>query len=372
MEYARDHALTRSLASAIAGSGPARPDGDAREWLDHALRHRVHLLLADRIGANGRGSGWPPAIAAELSKLLGAAVLVDAVRHDECVGVFSALHARGIRAVVFKGGALAHTVYRVPYLRPRVDTDVLILKADLPAVERVFAARGYSRPIETSGALITQQCHFERLDRSGVVHAWDVHWKIVNVQAAADALTYEEICRDGVALPAIGSAVAPSTLAAMLLACLHRVAHHADAPDLLWLMDIHLLAGRLSEDEWRRLVALARERGVWAACARSLSRTRTVFDTLVPPFVAEALDAPGDDPSARLLDPGLRQIDLVRADLAALATWSARLRLVRQHVFPPAAFMMARYGVRRRAALPWWYIVRLWSGVPKWFRRLKP
>ena len=403
MEDARDHALTRRLAGAIAGTGPARPEGGARAWVAAAERHRVHVLLAERAleqssvagrqsSADGRQSerpsgvggpasgaggpatdrGWPADVAASLSDMLAGAVLVDAVRHDEAVRVLSALHAAGVRAVVFKGGALAYTVYRRPYLRPRTDTDILIAKADLPAVERAFAALGYARPAETSGGLITQQCHFDRTDPSGIFHAWDVHWKVVNVQAVADALTYEEIVRDASALPALASALAPSTAASLVLACLHRVAHHGDSPNLLWLLDIHLLAGRMTAADWPPLVTNARARGVWAACAQSLSRARERFGTALPPAVAVAIDEPCDDATARFLDPGLRQIDVMRADLAALPTWSARCQLVREHVFPPAAFMAARYGVRHRVMLPWWYMRRLCAGGPKWFRRLRP
>jgi hypothetical protein len=381
MQDARDQALIRSLAGTLAGRGPARPEGDARACAAAAVRHRVHLLLADRIAANPEPSssgrrqssdGWPDEVAASLSEMLGAAVLLDAVRHEEAVRVFEALNASGVRAVVFKGGALAQTVYRRPYLRPRTDTDVLIAKADLAAVERTFGALGYQQPAETSGGLITQQCHFDRTDASGIFHAWDIHWKVVNVQAAADALSYDEICRDGVVLPALASAVAPSIPASLILACLHRVAHHGDSPSLLWLMDIHLLAERLSAGDWRQLIALTQTRGVWAACAQSLSRAREMFGTVLPPFVAATLEQPHDDATVRFLDPELRQIDVVRADLIALPTWSARCRLVREHVFPPASFMVARYGVRHRAMLPWWYMCRLCLGGPKWFRRLRP
>jgi hypothetical protein len=371
MEQAPDLALTRRLAAAIAGIAPARPGGEARVWVDHARRHRVDALLADRVARVGPDGGWPADIGAELSALLRAMVLVDAVRQAEAARVFAALDSRGVRAVVFKGGALAHTLYEKSYLRPCADTDILIRTEDLPSVDAAFVACGYRRPTETSGELITRQCHFERTDASGLHHVWDVHWKIVNVHAVGDALTYDEICRDAVMVKALGSAMAPSPVPAMLLACLHRVAHHNDAPKLVWLLDIHLLAAAFAEEDWRRLLMLARERGVWAACARSLARTREVFDSPLPPFVDAALQEPGDDATSALFDPRLRQIDLMRADLAALPTWSARVRLLRQHVLPPAAFMRARYGIRFGVALPWWYVVRLISGGPRWFRRLR-
>lgn len=191
------------------------------------------------------------------------------------------------------------------------------------------------------------------------------------MQALAGALTYDEILREAVPVPALGAtASSPCPVHALLLACLHRVAHHADSPELLWLMDIHLLAGRLSADEWRVLLELARARAIWGVCAHSLACARAAFHTTFPPPVLEALDERPDDRSRALLAPGLRQIDLLRADLAALRTWTARVRLVREHLLPPATFMAARYGVTHRVALPWFYVRRICRGVPKWFRRL--
>jgi hypothetical protein len=372
MALAHDLVVRRGIAAAITGSGPANAGEWAAEWLLHATAGRVAVLLADRVATDSSRAAWPPEIAAHLSKLLGAAVLANAVRDAECARVFAALHLAGVHAIVFKGAALAHTIYRRPYLRQRVDTDILVAKPDLPSVDGTFAALGYSRPIETSGTLITQQSHFERTDACGIFHAWDVHWKVVNVHAVADSLTYADISRDGVAVPALGPVVAPSPPASLLLACLHRVAHHGDALDLCWLMDLHLLSGHLSSDDWRTFIELARARGIWTACAQSLARTREVFDTAVPSFVADALEDRPDDATRRLLDPALRQIDVVRADLAALPTWMARCQMLREHVFPPATFMVARYGVRRRATLPWWYVRRICAGGPKWLRRRRP
>jgi hypothetical protein len=371
MEGTHERARLRHLAAAIVGSAAAPPADEAAATIDLARRHRVHLALADRLFEDPLHGGWPDDRLAALTALTGASLLVEAVVHAESVAVLCALHARGLRPIVFKGGALAHTIYRRPHLRPRTDTDLLIPRSALPVVDQAFAALGYRKPVETSGELVTHQCHFEKAQGPGLLHAWDVHWKISNAQAVADALTFEEIGRDAVPIPSLDSVAAPSTFHALLLACLHRVAHHADAPDLLWLLDIHLLAGRMPHEEWPRFIALARSRAVWAACARSLAQTRDLFRTALPPFVVDAVDEPVDDPSARLLAPGLRQVDVLRADLAALPTWSARWRLIREHAFPPAAFMAARYGVHRPAALPWWYVRRICQGGPKWFRRIR-
>ena len=46
-----------------------------------------------------------------------------------------------------------------------------------------------------------------------------------------------------------------SPVHALLVACIHRVAHHRGTERLIWLLDIHLLASRLEEREWTALVS---------------------------------------------------------------------------------------------------------------------
>ena len=50
--------------------------------------------------------------------------------------------------------------------------------------------------------------------------------------------------------------------------------------------------------------------------------------------------------------------------------WTTRLQLVRERLFPPAAYMRARSGTdSARTPLPILYLRRLWRGVPRWLER---
>ena len=79
---------------------------------------------------------------------------------------------------------------------------------------------------------------------------------------------------------------------------MHRVAHHNDADDLIWLYDIHLLAGRLSADGWRELTALARWTQVTAVCAAGLEAAADAFGTMIPVEAAGLRDADARQPTA--------------------------------------------------------------------------
>ena len=60
--------------------------------------------------------------------------------------------------------------------------------------------------------------------------------------------------------------------------------------------------------------------------------------------------------------------DVLASDLAELPGWRARARLVKEHAFPPAAFMRTRYGIESAMWLPALYVHRLVTGAFKWLR----
>jgi hypothetical protein len=103
---------------------------------------------------------------------------------------------------------------------------------------------------------------------------------------------------------------------ALLLACLHRVAHHFDPPTLIWVYDIHLLASSMSEDETARFVRLAVDGGLAAICARGLGLAQHHFRTTLPAAFDHLVPA-GDEPLAAYMDQGFRPV-VARTPLSAV------------------------------------------------------
>src|SRR5215510_12731343 len=145
----------------------------ASRTTDRARAHRIHLLLADR---------WA---LPELADELRAAVALDAAREAELRSVIAAL--ADVKPVLIKGAALAYTHYGRSELRPREDTDLLISDDDKERVTAALENLGYERTTEVDGELVTGQFHFQRRDACGVRHPLDVHWRISNVRAFAEA-----------------------------------------------------------------------------------------------------------------------------------------------------------------------------------------
>jgi hypothetical protein len=278
-----------------------------------------------------------------------------------------------IDLVVMKGAAIAHTHYPQPHLRPRADSDLVIRADDRGRLAAVLEACGYAATSAVDGSLVTQQRQWTRTLGRDLVHALDVHWGVFNPRAFADVLTTEELLERSVRVPALaGSARGPHPVHALLIACVHRVAHHKGENDLLWLYDIRLLAESLSVVEAADFVRLAVQRKVAAVCADSLLAAERSVGARLPPSLQSWIDGASwreaREPTAAFLVHE-RQVDRLVSDLRVLGNVRARVHLVVQHLFPRPEYMLRQHGVRSRVQLPYLYLRRMIEGIPRWFRR---
>jgi hypothetical protein len=188
----------------------------------------------------------------------------------------------------------------------------------------------------------------------------------------AGLLSYEELVRNAIDVPLLAPrARGLSAAHALVLACVHRVAHHFDSNRLIWLYDIHLLASALSVREWEQFLTLIEQRRVAAVCRRSLDRAAQSFATNVPSAVRSdmRLRTPSAPEASAAYTRPRRVVQDVATDLQALSSWRDRLQLVREHLFPPRQYMREVYSMSRRAPLPWLYASRAVRGAWRWLDR---
>jgi hypothetical protein len=295
----------------------------------------------------------------------------EILRRREAARVLEAFRSRGPDVLLVKGAALAYSVYEEAWLRPRVDTDLLVDSGSVGAADRLLRGIGYAPAAGLStGEFVSHQVAYEHRDRHGLSHVIDLHRKTVNPQLLADALPFAVLWQDAVEVHrGEVRGRAPSLAGSLLLACVHRLAHHQQHERLVWLYDIHLLAGALDDAGWNRVMSTARERGITSVCRDGLEAAAARLGTAVPAAVLAALDAAAEDEPSRVYTEGpQRRLDVLRADLRGLPRWRDRLQLLAEHAFPPASFVMARYAARRRALLPVLYAHRLVTGAWKWLR----
>jgi len=107
---------------------------------------------------------------------------------------------------------------------------------------------------------------------------------------------------------------------------------------------------------------------VSGVCAAGLAAARQAFETALPQDLLERLErqsiASGE--ASRGFINGQTNLSLLMSDMKLIARWPERLRLLRQHVFPPPAYMFRTYGTSSRPLLPALYTKRLFTGAWRW------
>jgi len=333
----------------------------------------VRWIAASRLGVllqeTCRAASRSDPIWVELSSTIHRELAVSALQERELRRLLDAFAAAGQSPILLKGAALAYTIYGNPAVRPRGDVDFLIRESDEHPTRRLLEALGYSPELDVPGGLVSTQFHFGRTDSFGVRHECDVHLKMSNAQAYADCLTYDAILRDAIRCPRLHQdALAPAPFHSLVIACVHRIAHHHDVDDLIWLWDIHLLAESLTAEEWTRVVEVSRTRQLSLAVLRGLERARQAFGGAGHDHVIARLAADTDDRTLPLFGQQTTMLHVLFSDLRTLQTFRARLRLVRDHLFPPFSYVRQRYPRCPAALLPLAYVYRMGRGAPKWLR----
>jgi len=364
------------LSAIIRGETPSwspsgRPDFQA-DFLEACLTHGVAPLITKQLRRTSAWEEWPPGIRAGLESLAMRQASLELLREKELVSALEALVQRGVQPLILKGAALAYTHYPFLGLRPCNDTDLLIDPKDISLTEQVLAELGFQRLNMVSGKFIMHQCIYVKDDEHGVRHVYDVHWKISNPQLFSDISSYDELARYAITVPGLGkNARALNPAHALLLACLHRVAHHQSSDCLIWLYDIHLLVSLMRPEEHKAFARLAIDKRVRAVCSNGLKLARHRFSTALPVDLMEALDADENpmskEATAGFLKPYQRRTDVLLSDLRALSRWRDKLQLLREHVFPPADFILKHYSIANRALLPGLYAHRALRGAWKFW-----
>ena len=357
------------LQQVLSGSCDPESCGEERlaTLIGPAEDHGVQELLWSTLVRVDRAA----AVRDTLAPVVRAAAAREVLAQRELQAVGEAMMSGGVPALLTKGAALAYTVYPEPWLRPRVDTDILVRWGDFGAATRILQGCGYVRSDATNtGALVSHQVAFERTDDHGLRHIVDLHWKAANPQMIADALPFDDLWRDAQPVPVLGPAVrVPSPVGSLALACVHRLAHHQGQNRLIWLYDVKLLAATLTPGDWTSLAELACGRGIATFCLDGLRAARSHLGGTLPPSVEATLaDAAPKEPANIYAEGRVTKRAILLSDLKVLDTWSDRIRLVREHAFPPAAFIRQRYGTRARWLLPALYLHRLVSGASRWVK----
>lgn len=348
--------LREPLAAVLRGEASAWPDALTVSLTGDELRAIVAHGVGPLVYAHAR-----------LPQLRGDAIQASAyepLRASDLAEVLDALAARGVEALIMKGTALAYDVYPAPELRPRSDTDLLIARDDLAALRAAMLALGFEEHLSSGDEHGLRQTVFTRAP--GMVY--DVHWSATNVPVFDAVLRFDDLRTRALALPRLGPhACALSHVDALLLACIHRVAHHHDSDRLIWLVDIDLLRERMSREEHERFWHLAAAGRIVGVCTRSIAVTDAWLSRTPHDGAGEWLsdeERTREEPSRVFLDRDITRGGVMASSLRALP-WPSRIQRLWQLAFPPREFMRKSFG----SSNPLMYCYRGVRGLLRLFRK---
>lgn len=357
------------LAACLRREESTWPEGlSARAFLEEAGLHGVQGLLHDALrDGEVRIRGLPDEVGELLARWVRREAALELTAPEWVDGLLGELESRGVPSLILKGTALAYGTYRHPHLRPRADIDLLVPENRREAARAALAAFGYAFPNAVSGRFISVEFSGSRVDRHGVTRIVDVHWRLSNAQGFARALSLDELLERALPLPALSPrARGPAPIDALLIGCMHRLAHrHADywfgerrhrGDRLIWLYDLHLLAGGLDDAGWAEFCNRAAARGLCTVCLDGLRRAGALLGTRIPAQAAGLLEAGAGEMAAAYLSGG--PLRWLATDLRALPDWRSRLRLLSEHAFPPGSYMLRRYERSSMVWLPALYLHR--------------
>ena len=361
--------MTDVLASALRGDSSSlcrlREPGQLFSAVEVAERFGIGPLLRSVLQARGEWASVPGPLRTAFDAAAHREVALDSLRCRETRRVLAGLEDGSVSTLVLKGAALACTHYPAPYLRARADTDLLIKSKDRDVAARILGGLGYRQKNSVSRDAIERQAIFERTE-GPVHHTLDVHWAISNTPLFAETLSFDELYDGAVTISHLGrSARTPGPVHALLIACVHRVAHHDDSPNPLWLYDIKLLAEGLTRADWDRVWCLAADKKIVAVCQRGLHLAEHIVGCSA---VFEGVSGEqGDEASAAYIGgPGTawRRLGL---NVRGSAGVQAKVRYLAAYAFPAGSYMRSAYGASGPVSLAAAYLRRAWSGL----RRLR-
>jgi hypothetical protein len=354
------------IAAALRGMGPEPCRALWPNLISCAHAQGVLPLLAR---ASER-AGWHRELCDQLAPQAAAATAHALLRRRELERVATAFSVARLPVFLIKGAHLELACYDAPGLRPRSDTDLLIRERDRSAVRRLLCAAGYVPARHVTGTVAFTQFHFVRNDDQGVVHPLDVHWRISNAMTFASRVGWSDCWEERTPAPGLAPGTfVPSLPLALMIACIHRVAHHYSSERLIWIHDIHQVAMRLDERQFGVMLKLAGNRGMLEVIASGLQAAVKHFATPLPEPVLRCIQHVHDaDAEVRqFLDGTFGSIEVLLSDWRQLRGLALRLRFLREHLFPEADFIRSRYGISTPLVLPFLYAHRLAAGA---FRRL--
>jgi hypothetical protein len=372
------------ICAALRGENPEWPRdaGDAfvASFLERIAYHGVEGLLYKQVQVGQCLEQWPESVLITCRKTSITQAIWEVGHRFAIKQALIKLNDAGIAPIIFKGTALAYSVYVSPFLRRRGDTDLIVPFDRRDQAAKELEAAGFVCEDRLRGDLTSYQAPYTYIYQFMYPHTVDLHWRINNSQVLSNIITYQELWENRRALPALcPHAVAAGSVHALFLACMHRASHrqwpyfvgnkeYYGGDRLIWVYDIHLILREFDSISYNEFTALANRKGLTQICSEGLLEARDCFGTAIPEEVFQTFAVAGsDDMSSQYLGASVgKQYWL---NFIAINGVVNKLKFIVQILFPPRRYMRSVYSRVRPRWLPWLYVRRALVEISKRLRR---
>lgn len=287
------HDALRAALDAVARDGDGAGD---RVW-ELGSMHGVLPLLARRVATlpSGDRSAMPDGLADRLSRRRRDVSLRNLHQLTLLAELDDHLEAEGVSVLVFKGPALACTVYPELGLREFADLDVLVEERNRERALRVLRSRGFESPNGTDGG-VPVDTYAVPLVRERDGCELDLHWRLAPEHRAI-APDHAGIRRRAGQLEVQGRDIrVPRPEDHLLLLAVHGAKHGPRPwPKLKWIADVAWLLRSEADADWSSGLARARDAGCGRALLLAVALAHDLLGAEAPAVLASALHS---DPEA--------------------------------------------------------------------------
>jgi hypothetical protein len=323
----------------------------ALDW-DATVARAENERLAPILYVALRGGAAPAHILARLRASWMTAECQQLLAGKQLRDIVGAFGGAGIQTIVLNGPALATAYYPDPALRPFIDLDLLVRRADRQRALDTLFERGYTH--ETPGRSLEHvpAAYLAPPRNSGLLPI-DLHWECVGQSTAGRAAEQaaDEIWSRAVTAPAWGDAARTLASEDLLIYLAANFAIHHTLTGALWQLDLALVLRRHRGTlDWDAIVARARR---WGAASAVYFGLRSVGDHLGVTAPTPAMNRlrPGDlrvtliDRLQRPEVPGPARLEYL-IGVAMLDRYSDIARTLASGLVPPPGWLRSRYDSR--------------------------
>ncbi|MCA9953049.1 MAG: nucleotidyltransferase family protein, partial [Anaerolineales bacterium] len=268
---------------ALLRQEPTKPpqvtSAEWRAWLDAVAAHGMTSLVFTWLLQTAVDHQPPAAIMAELRADHVANIALAERRRRQLTDLVTSFEQEGIHLLVLKGTALAHWLYAAPELRPSFDIDLLV-KPEKCAHAAAILQRASYRFFMGEFRL---HRHAEGFDAPYGKLSVDLHKALSSYVQVNKSFNLQSLFANSLKVGGIDSLNATDSL---LMACMHLIYNHRQNIRLIWLYDVHLLAGRMQDlDQWQNVVQSSVRWQARYALSQALMLAQQLFGTQFPQVV---------------------------------------------------------------------------------------